>query len=295
MTDAGRHVPHSVGAAQTAAHPWMPMSQCGAGCMPRRGSAGTAGMPRVALRLGRVLGAMLVGVVLALAIPAFPPRTRERLIRRWFRGLLTSLGIRYALYGEERLGTAGGLFVSNHVSWLDVVVLQAVRPMRLVAKTEVRTWPLIGPLAGRVGTLYIDRDRLTALPHAVRAVAGALRADAAVGAFPEGTTWCGLAAGRYRPAVFQAAVDAGVRVQPMALRFRTDDGRRTTAAAFVGDATLVDSVLRVLRTRGLLIEVFVLPELDARRVADRKELARRAEAAVAAADLRACAGSRIAA
>lgn len=227
---------------------------------------------------------MLVGVALASAIPAFPARMRERLIRRWFRGLLLSFGVRYAVHGEEHLVTTGGLFVSNHVSWLDVVVLQVVRPMRLVAKAEVRSWPVIGRLAGRVGTLYIDRDRLTTLPQAVRAVAGALRDGAAVGAFPEGTTWCGLAAGRYRPAVFQAAVDAGARVQPMALRFRTGDGRRTTAAAFVGEATLVDSVLAVLRTRGLLIEVFVLPELDT-GVAGRKELARCAEAAVAAADM----------
>lgn len=278
MTNAGRHVPH--GSALPPAHPWMPVSPCGPKCVPRGGGAGVL---RVLLRLGRMLGALLVGVAIAAAMPAFPPRLRERLIRGCFQGLLRSLGIRYALHGAEHLQTAG-LFVTNHVSWLDVVVLQAVRPMRLMAKTEVRSWPLIGPLAGRVGTLYIDRDRLSSLPEAVREVAAALRAGAAVGAFPEGTTWCGLASGRYRPAVFQAAVDAAAPVQPIALRYRTEDGRTTTAAAFVGDATLIDSVLTVLRTRSLRIDVYALPTLDARRVADRKELARRVEAAVAEVD-----------
>jgi 1-acyl-sn-glycerol-3-phosphate acyltransferase len=282
MIEAGRHVPYGSATAQSSFHSWMPVSPCGAGCMPRRGAVGKAGLHRVALRLGRVLGAILAGTALALAIPVFPARMRERLVRRWFRGLLVSFGVRYTLHGEDRLVGTGALFVSNHVSWLDVVVLQAVRPMRLVAKEEVRSWPVIGRLADRVGTLYIDRERLTTLPRSVRAIADALREGAAVGAFPEGTTWCGLAAGQYRPAVFQAAVDAGARVQPMALRFRVEDGRRTTAAAFVGDATLLDSVLTVLRTRGLLIEVFVLPELDAERVADRRELARRAQDAVAA-------------
>lgn len=242
-------------------------------------------MPRVFLRLVRVLGTLTVGITLAGVLPAFPARLRERLIRGWFHGLLMSLGIRYTLHGAEHLETAG-LFVTNHVSWLDVVALQVVRPMRLVAKTEVRSWPLIGPLACRVGTLYIDREELRSLPAAVRAVARALREGAAVGAFPEGTTWCGLATGSYRPAVFQAAVDAGALVQPIALRYRTEDGQTTTAAAFVGEATLIDSVLTVLRTRNLLIDVFVLPTFDARRVADRKELARRAEAAVAEADVR---------
>src|SRR5437016_1315625 len=163
-------------------------------------------------------------------------RTRERLIQTWFRRLLDAFGVRYVVHGEENLAGQGGLFVSNHVSWLDVVALQAVRPMRVLAKTEVRSWPVIGPLAGRAGTLYIDRDRLTALPDAVHTIADALRGGAAVGAFPEGTTWCGVASGRYRPAVFQAAVDARARVRPIAMRFLTGDGTQTTVAAFVGDA-----------------------------------------------------------
>ena len=101
-----------------------------------------------------------------------------------------------------------------------------------------------------------------------------------VGAFPEGTTWCGLASGRYRPAVFQAAVDARVPVQPVALRFSAG-GRPTTAAAFVGEATLLESVLAVARVRDLVVELSLLPEMDAAAVGDRRELARRTERAVA--------------
>jgi 1-acyl-sn-glycerol-3-phosphate acyltransferase len=276
-------VPHGSGAGVSqdpGGHPWMPTSPCGPSCMPRRGGAAKAGIHRVALRLSRALLVLLLGAGFVMTMPVLRGRMRRQFFQAWFRWLLGAFGIRYVLFGKEHLGRGGALVVSNHVSWLDVVVLQAIRPMRLLAKTEVRSWPVIGPLAARAGTLYIDRDRLTALPGAVRAIADALRGGAVVGAFPEGTTWCGVASGRYRPAVFQAAVDARVPVQPMALRFRTADGRRTTVAAFVGDATLFDSVLAVLRTRRLVIEVSVLPELDAARLADRRELARLAEAAL---------------
>lgn len=181
--------------------------------------------------------------------------------------------------------------VSNHVSWLDIVALQAVRPMRLLAKREVRSWPVVGSLAARAGTLFIDRDRLRPLPEAVRTVTDALREGWVVGAFPEGTTWCGLASGRYRPAVFQAAIDAGVDVRPVALRFRTGDGGRTTAAAFVGETTLVESMLAVARARDLVIEMFLLPSSVPGPSTDRRALARRVAEEITQVAVPAAAGS----
>lgn len=258
-------------------HPWMPTSPCGPGCVAR--DAGV-GVHRVALRLSRALCVLLVGVGLALALSVLPSDLRRRLVKSWYRALLRAFDVRFVVHGDKNLA-GGGLVVSNHVSWLDIVVLQTMWSMRLLAKIEVRSWPLLGFLAARAGTLFIDRDRLSALPDAVRTTAGALREGSVVGAFPEGTTWCGLASGRYRPAVFQAAVDAGVPVQPVALRFRAGEGKATTAAAFVGESSLIESVLAVARARNLVIDVFVLAELDTRETTDRRELARRVEAMTA--------------
>lgn len=252
--------------------------------MPRRGSVPRVGLSRTAWRLTAAAGLLLFGVLIGLIMPLLRLRARRSVLRWWFGRLLQAFGVRLEVSGEENLAGAGsgrGLLVaSNHVSWLDVVALQTVCPMRILAKTEVRSWPVIGQLAGRAGTLYIDRDRLRALPDAVRDVADALRGGAVVGAFPEGTTRCGLASGRYRPAMFQAAVDAGARVHPAALRFVTEDGQVTTAAAFVGELTLLESLIAVARARALVAELVVFPELDARRLTDRRELARRVEAAV---------------
>lgn len=257
-------------------HPWMPVSPCGDQCLPPRDRDDEVGLPHLVLRLGGVVGLMLGGCVLALVLPVLGPVRRQQAMVAWFRALLRALGIRIVLDGGMTAG--GALVVCNHVSWLDIVALQVLCPMRMLAKVEVGSWPVLGPLAGRAGTVYIDRERLSALPGSVRTIADELRAGAVIGAFPEGTTWCGREIGTFRPAVFQAAVDAGARMQPVALRFRDRAGRFTTAAAFLGETTLVSSVLAVARTRGLVVELVVLPELHG---SDRRELARRARESIA--------------
>lgn len=265
-------------------HAWTPWSPCGPSCLPRSGNFPQVGVARAALRLLSGAGLLFLGGFVGLVMPVLGRRGKRAVLRWWFGQLLRAFGVQLVVRGEEHLADAGRgrgvLVASNHVSWLDIVALQAVCPMRLLAKSELRSWPVIGVLAGRAGTLYIDRDRLRSLPKAVEGVADALRGGSVVGAFPEGTTWCGLASGRYRPAVFQAAVDAGASVHAAGLRFQTANGHVTTAAAFVGESTLMESLITVARTRGLVAELIIFPELDARTIANRRELAQRAQAAV---------------
>lgn len=175
----------------------------------------------------------------------------------------------------------GVLVVANHVSWLDILLVAAVRPGRMLAKSEVGHWPVFGRIAARGGTLFIERDRLRALPGTVARIATALRSGATVVAFPEGSTWCGRRQGRFRPAVFQAALDARVPVQPIAVRYHLRDGTPTTAAAFVGEDTLVASLRRVASARGLVAEVRLAPEIPAGEYSDRRRLAAAAQAAAA--------------
>src|SRR2546423_9202424 len=182
-------------------HPWMPVSPCGQGCIPRADAA------RGVARTSRLLAAgalLLAGALLVAVLPALGAGQRERALRAWYKALLRALRIQLEVTGGDRFAdpAVGILVVSNHTSWLDLVALSAVQPLRMVAKRQVRQWPVIGPLARRLGTIFVHRERLSALPGMVAAVARALADGAAVGAFPEGTTWCGLASGRFRPAVF---------------------------------------------------------------------------------------------
>jgi 1-acyl-sn-glycerol-3-phosphate acyltransferase len=124
----------------------------------------------------------------------------------------------------------------------------------------------------------IDRANLRQLPDVVDSVAVRLRSGQTVVAFPEGTTWCGLAHGAFRPAMFQAAIDAGRPVQPLRLSYHHRDGRPSTATAFVADDTLGRSILRVVSVRSTVAHVHV--EALQLPAEDRRELALRCQEAV---------------
>jgi 1-acyl-sn-glycerol-3-phosphate acyltransferase len=262
-------------------HPWMPVSPCGEGCLPPADAVPAVDWARRLLRLLAAAAMLLAGAALAAALPLLGPAGREWTLRAWYRALLRALRIQLEVTGGDRFAAlgVGVLVVSNHTSWLDMIALGAVQPLHMVAKSEVRGWPVLGPLARRVGTIFVDRERLSTLPRTVEAVSGALAGGAAIGAFPEGTTWCGLSGGRFRPAVFQAAVDTATSVRPVALRYRLVGVGATTVASFVGSTTLGEAVMRVAGVQGLLVDVQILPLLPPAG-ADRRVLATRAEAAV---------------
>lgn len=255
-----------------SAHPWMPTSPCGDGCVDH--ATPSVGAVRVAWRVLAAATVLLSGALVVPAVLCVRGRGRTALLRRWFRCLLGAFGVRLRVLGPVFQANPGRgvLVVSNHVSWLDELAIDAVQPIRMVAKRDIRHWPVLGPLITAARTVYLDRERLSLLPHVVAELAAALRDGAAVGIHAEGTTWCGVASGRYRPALFQAALDAGVPVRPVVLRY-AQGSSHSTRPAFIGSDTLVTSVLRVLRARRLVVEVHVLDEIAPGRASSRRELA----------------------
>lgn len=255
-------------------HAWMPSSPCGDGCMTDHGIR--AGAVRIGLR-GAGLAVLLSGLPMLAVGAALPSPWRRGMHRGYARSALRVLGLRLRVSDErDRTPESGGvLVVAGHVSWLDVLTLTAVEPGAFVARSDLLDWPLIGPFVRRVRVVPIDRARLRALPAVVGDVATRLRGGARVVVFPEGTTWCGRAYGRLRPALFQAAVDAGVAVAPIGLRYVGPDGTTATGACFVGDQTFVASLRRIVRLREVHIEVRLAPLQQPGT--DRRELAARCE------------------
>jgi 1-acyl-sn-glycerol-3-phosphate acyltransferase len=250
---------------------WLP----GAPCTPRAcleaTGASAVSVARGVLRVTAVVALILIGVVLS----PFGPRIPATAVRRWCVWTVRAAGVRVRITGRAA-PTGGLLLVANHISWLDIPLLAAVRPARMLAKREIRQWPVAGALAAR-GAVFIDRDRLRTLPATVAQLAEVLRSGAAVGVFPEGSTWCGRAQGRFRRAAFQAALDADVPVQPVRIRYRLPDGTPTTRPAFIGDDSLLTSVWRVATTRHVIAEVDVRPSIAPGSHPDRRSLTRAAE------------------
>ncbi|WP_405866332.1 MULTISPECIES: lysophospholipid acyltransferase family protein [unclassified Streptomyces] len=251
---------------------WLPTAPCTPGaCIEPTGSA--TAVPRAVLRMAAVTALVLAGVVLTPIGGLIP----AELVKRWCRWVVRAAGVQVRFTGTAAAPTGGLLLVANHISWLDIPLLAAVRPARMLAKAEIRRWPVAGPLVARGGVLFIDRDRLRALPETVARIADVLRGGGAVAVFPEGSTWCGRAQGFFRRAVFQAALDAGVAVQPVRLRYRIVGGTASTAPAFIGDDSLLASVWRVVSARGLVAEVDVRDAIAPGSHGDRRSLARAAQ------------------
>jgi 1-acyl-sn-glycerol-3-phosphate acyltransferase len=172
--------------------------------------------------------------------------------------------------------------VANHVSWLDAYALGALWPARFVAKIETASWPLAGTIARRFDAMFILRGSFRDAARVKEHVAAVLAAGDSVVVFPEATTTDGTQLGRFHPALFQAAIDAGAIVQPVALRYARPDGSPCPAAAFVGDDTFAASLCRVLREPAMHVDVHVGPPLSPAGWS-RRERAARAQAAVAGA------------
>jgi len=242
---------------------WQPVSDCGSDCLDTGGDLVASG--RVLLRVLSIVGVLLGGLLLV-------PLLRRAAVRATARALLAVLGISLVWRGPAP--RPGSLLVANHVSWLDIVALLAIHPVALVAKHDIRRWPAIGLLARLSGSVFLDRTRPRLLPGTVGEVAATLRAGRSIAVFPEGTTFCGAVRGRFRPAMFQAAVDAQAPVVPIAIRYDS------TAAAFVGDDTLWDSVRRVAALRSLTITLVAAPALRPTTSTNRRSLARAAQSCV---------------
>ncbi|GFG49909.1 1-acyl-sn-glycerol-3-phosphate acyltransferase [Mycolicibacterium agri] len=257
------------------ANPWVPRATCDAFCV----SADAAPAGRVIAVAARVAVRATLAVALLSALPllAIPLPGRSHLQRGYCRLMLRALGVRITVSGSPIRNLRGVLVVSGHVSWVDIFVIGAVMPGWFVAKAELIDWPGLGFAARLMKVIPIERANLRRLPDVISTVTARLRAGQTVVAFPEGTTWCGRAYGSFRPAMFQAAVDAGRPVQPLRLSYHHGDGRPSTLAAYVGDDTLVASIRRLVAARRTVVHVRVeslqLPGIDRRELAARCEVA----------------------
>ncbi len=221
---------------------------------------------RLALHIAR-------GLTLALAYPWLKPRLQRRIVQGWSAGLLCILNVRAEITEGALLhGMRGGLIVANHVSWLDVFILNAILPMRFVAKSEVRSWPVIGWLCARAQTLFIERGRARAAARVNAQMAGLLQQGGCLAVFPEGTTTDGTSVAHFHSSLLQAAVDSAVAVFPVAIRYQDERGAHCTLAAYIGSMSLGRSLWNILCAPALQVRLTATPPL-ASEGASRRDLA----------------------
>ena len=232
-------------------------------------------------KLARALLHILVGFfTILLVFPRLSPAQRQQRTQAWSLAMLRCIGIELIVKGNPAV-PGPLLMVANHMSWLDITALHAARFCRFVSKADIKKWPFIGMLASGIGTLFIERESRRDAMRVVHSMTASLQAGDVLGVFPEGTTSDGAGLLPFHANLFQAAIAADAPVQPVALQFiETRTGQRSTAACYINDDTLVQSVWRALTTPDLAVVItFGEPQLAEGR--DRRAWALAMQQAVA--------------
>jgi 1-acyl-sn-glycerol-3-phosphate acyltransferase len=202
----------------------------------------------------------------------------RRMIRWWSGALVRRFGFRIRAFGTPLAGPV--MYVANHVSWLDIELMHSQRAIHFVAKSEIARWPLVGWLASRAGTIYHRRGDTGSLAAVMERVVAHLREGWPVGVFPEGRSGRGDGVHTFHARIFQAALDAGVPVQPVALRYG-NDGRQAPAVTFAPGESFFSSMLRVLGEPSMDAEIHFLEPVESTPDA-RRRMAEQARARIAA-------------
>jgi len=234
----------------------------------------------IALPFLRVMLHLVQGLCTsAFIFPFISTASRDQRIKKWSAGLLAILQVEVDIRNDAGAATQA-LIVSNHVSWLDIFVINSLQPCRFVAKADIRSWPALGWLCEKSGTIFIARGKQREVRRVYEGLVTSIRAGERIAFFPEGTTAAQGTLLSFHPNLFEAAIEAGVPVQPYALRYVDEQGNLHAAADFIGDMTFVDSMLLIMKARKMTAQLTLLPAI-ASTGTHRRDLSLEARQAIA--------------
>jgi len=235
-----------------------------------------------AFRKARIFAHLLHGMwTVATRFPNATPQVRMELNRAWSIEMLRRCGMKLVVHNDQARLDSGALVVGNHVSWIDIYVVNAWRPTPFVSKAEIRNWPLVGWLARQLDTVFLHREKRSDAKRIMHELSQRLVRGELMCVFPEGTTSLGTDLLPFHSNLFQAPVSASCPVQPICLMYEDANGRQAEAPAYIDDLTLAFTLNAMLRDTPLTAHLYVCDAIAPG--ADRRVLARQAQASVEAA------------
>lgn len=218
---------------------------------------------RTPVRLLMIAACLIYGTAEMFFLFPFYRRARKLwAIQLWSQRVLASCGLTLEIHGRQPETGCGQMLVCNHISWLDIMAINAAHPSRFIAKDDVAKWPVVGYLATQAQTVYVARRKGTERNTArIGQVADALAAGDTVTLFPEGTSTEGRSILPFKTSFFQAAQTARAPVVPVLCRYPNADGSSPNPAmAYHGDISLWQSIRTVARQpRGIVELHFLAP------------------------------------
>jgi 1-acyl-sn-glycerol-3-phosphate acyltransferase len=233
-----------------------------------------------------IVSLLFAYLFIAAVIQFFPVGAR---IKRWLaihtvsifsRSFLVVLGIRVRVKHRERLQRTGKgrLIISNHVSYIDVLILSSLVPSAFITSVELKNTPLLGTLAKFGGCIFVERRKAAKLKQEIDFIASVLRQNLSVVLFPEGTTSNGDRVMQFKNSLFDAAIAAQAPIVPVCLRYTNINNDRLTpqnrdSIFYYGGTTFFQHAPRLLAQKTVDVVVTPLKLLNIRTHPSRKDLA----------------------
>lgn len=204
----------------------------------------------------------------------------RRWVEWWAGKLLAILRVQTRVEGMPPAPSSAAMIAANHISWLDIFVLQSVHSTRFVAKSEIRDWPIAGWIAERAGTVFLRRGHRGDAARINERVHEALAAGDCVGIFPEGTTTEGDRLLKFHALLFESAIANAAIVHPAAIRYETPEGAACPEVAYVGETTFMESVGRIVGRKRIVARLAFADPIETSGCT-RREVSQRARESVA--------------
>lgn len=216
-------------------------------------------------------------IIMATVFPLADNALKPRLIRWWCSRLVAAFNIKVITMGhvpQQNTKMSNTMFVANHVSSIDILALNSITPLRFIAKSEIKHWPVLGYLAGKANTLFTDRTKKQDAQRTIEMAHQSLQSGDNLCFFPEGTTTDGTEIKPFKTSLIQSAILAKSTVWPVAIRYPMTDGSINTQVAYAGETTMVESIRLVLKQKQPVVALHFLPPIahEAYLSMDRREL-----------------------
>jgi len=235
---------------------------------------------RIIFKLTVLLLHLVIGVakVFALSLGSDKDKSNKRVrlyLKQWLLGVTNIIGLDIEVVGDKNSIQQSALWVSNHVSWMDIAVVGS-QGVGFLSKAEIRKWPLLGWLGNKGGTVFIERGQKNASQNAAKAIAEKILGGDRIVVFPEATTTTGENVKRFHARIFAPALDHHLLVQPVALQYLDEKNQAHPQVSWVNES-FIKNVLGILAQPRIRVILTFLPVIDAKEFKERKQVAEIAE------------------
>jgi lyso-ornithine lipid O-acyltransferase len=206
---------------------------------------------------GLIIAAIIFPTLGVLCNPSQAKHKSDALKVSWLTWFARILGLQ--VNNEGVVPDKSCLLVSNHISWLDIIVLGCFTPAHFVAKSDILDWPVIGFLAKQGGTIFVRRGDKQQVKATAEQILWQLKQNSMVIAFPEGTTTKGDVVLPFHASLFQPALLTKSTIQPVAIQY---EGEATQHAPFIGEDAFVPHLIKMLSLDKIEVRVVFLPTIN---------------------------------